>query len=229
MDVFNNNKIIYSLFYFVFINVVFQELFVWVAHQYWKGKSWNFLLSSGVDAGSFESWYSWFLSFLPQWFMIPTRISSRFIIQEDFWSPIDLMIFLSGNLVSFCISSSAFNFYFIRTRYHHLFGLGIQFFFCNWTLSTRLLKKQADYQPRLHESYRGSGGMLPGKNFGKLDSLKRHFLDRTQLIYTCILLSFSQSLVIHDSRAEVQRFMIFTCFVSMIHDSASAPNLSHKR
>ena len=53
-----------------------------------------------------------------------------------------------------------------------------------------------------------------------------HSLDRTQLIYTCILLSFSQSLVIHDSRAEVQRFMIpkflkqrfmiLTCFVSMI-------------
>ena len=50
-----------------------------------------------------------------------------------------------------------------------------------------------------------------------------------QLIYKCILLSFSQSLVIHDSRAEVQRFMIpkflkqrfviLTCFVSMIHDS----------
>ena len=53
--------------------------------------------------------------------------------------------------------------------------------------------------------------MLPGKNFGKLDSLKRHILhslDRTQLIYTCILLSFSQSLVIHDARVEVQRFMI---------------------
>ena len=45
----------------------------------------------------------------------------------------------------------------------------------------------------------------------KLDSRNRHILhslDRTQLIHTCILLSFSQSLVIHDSRAEVQRFMI---------------------
>ena len=79
----------------------------------------------------------------------------------------------------------------------------------------------------------GSWGMLPGKNFGELDSLKRHILhslDRTQLIYKGILLSFSQSLVIHESRAEVperimipeflkQRFMILTCFVSMIHDS----------
>ena len=74
--------------------------------------------------------------------------------------------------------------------------------------------------------------MLPGKNLGKLNSLKRHILhspDRTQIIYTCTLLSFSQSLVIHDSRAEVQRFMIpkflkqrfmiLTCFVSMIHDA----------
>ena len=74
--------------------------------------------------------------------------------------------------------------------------------------------------------------MLSRKNFWKLDSRKRHILhslDRTQLIHTCILLSFSQSLVIHDSRAEVQRFMtpkflkqrfmILTCFVTMIHDS----------
>ena len=77
-------------------------------------------------------------------------------------------------------------------------------------LSTRLLEKQTDYQLRFREVYRGSGGMLPRENFGKLDSRKRHTLhslDRTQLIYTCILLSFSPSLLIHDSRAEVQRFM----------------------
>ena len=73
--------------------------------------------------------------------------------------------------------------------------------------------------------------MFPLKVFGKLDSQKRHILhslDRTQLIYTCILLSFSLSLVIHDSGARVQRFMIpkflkqrfkiLTWFVSMIHD-----------
>ena len=66
----------------------------------------------------------------------------------------------------------------------------------------------------------------------KLDPRKRHILhslDRTQLIHTCILLSFSQSLVTHDSRAEEQRFMIpkflkqkfmiLACFVTMIHDS----------
>ena len=74
--------------------------------------------------------------------------------------------------------------------------------------------------------------MLPLKMFGKLDSQKRHiphYLDRTQLIYTCILFSFSLSLVIHVYRAEVQRFMIprflkqifkiLTWFVNMIHDS----------
>ena len=52
--------------------------------------------------------------------------------------------------------------------------------------------------------------MLPGKKL-KLDSRKRHILhslDRTRLIDTSILLHFSQSHVIHDSRAEVQRFMI---------------------
>ena len=53
--------------------------------------------------------------------------------------------------------------------------------------------------------------MLPREKFGKLNSRKRHILhslDRRQLIYTCILLGFSLSLVIHDFRAEVQRFMI---------------------
>ena len=34
----------------------------------------------------------------------------------------------------------------------------------------------------------------------------------------------SESLVIHDSRAEGQRLMILTCFVTMIHDSASTPD-----
>ena len=81
--------------------------------------------------------------------------------------------------------------------------------------------------------------MLLEQNFGKLDSLKCHILhplDRTLLIYACILLSFSQSLVIHDSRAEVQRFMIpkflkqrfmiLTCLEVrlMIHDFTSTPD-----
>ena len=147
------------------------------------------------------------------------------MIHEDFLITYWFNDFLRDNLVSFCILWCS-NFCFIQTWYHHSFCLRMEFF-CNWTLSTRLLEKQADCQPRMHELYRGGW---------KLDSRKRHILHslhRTQLIHTCILLSFSQSLVIHDSRAEVQRFMIpkflkqrfmiLTCFVTMIHDSASIP------
>ena len=64
--------------------------------------------------------------------------------------------------------------------------------------------------------------MLPGKKFGEFDSLKRHILhslDRRQLIYPCILWSFSQSLVIHDSRTEVQKIHDSLVFERKIHDS----------
>ena len=79
----------------------------------------------------------------------------------------------------------------------------------------------------MHELYSGGRGVRghapPEKGNWKLDSQKRHklhSLGRTQLIHTCILKRFSQSLVIHDSRAEVcmipmflkQRFMIVICF-----------------
>ena len=63
----------------------------------------------------------------------------------------------------------------------------------------------------------GSGGMLPREKNWKLDSQKRHvlqFLDRKQLIHKSILLSFSQSIVIHDSRAEVQTPKVQTWFPS---------------
>ena len=91
---------------------------------------------SGVKAESFESWYSWFLPFLPRWFTIPTRIffqihySRRLLI--TYW----LNDFLSGNLVSFRIVSSAF-----KLLLH--------------PDSVSDSEKQADYQPRLHELYRG--------------------------------------------------------------------------
>ena len=154
--------------------------------------------------------------------MIPTRIqihdSGRLLI--TYW----LNDFLRCNLVSFCIFWCS-NFCFIQTWY------GMECC-CNWTLSTRLLEKQADCQPQLHELYRGVQGHVPRENDWKLNTRKSHilhFLDRTQLIHTCILLSFSQSFFIHDSRAEVQRFMIpkflkqrfmiLTCFVTMIHAS----------
>ena len=65
--------------------------------------------------------------------------------------------------------------------------------------------------------------MLPGEHFGELDSLKRHILhslDRTQLIYKGTLLSFSQSLVIHESRAEsAWKNHDSRVFKTKIHDS----------
>ena len=42
---------------------------------------------SGVEAESFESWYSWFVSFLPQDSRFLQDFSSRFMIHEDYWSP----------------------------------------------------------------------------------------------------------------------------------------------
>ena len=119
------------------------------------------------------------------WFMIPTRIffqihySRRLLI--TYW----LNDFLSGNLVSFCIVSSAFKLLlhpdsvssFVCRRYGGCF--------CNWKLNTRLLEKQTDYQPRFHELHRGVRGHAPPEHFGILDSRKRHILhslDRTELI-----------------------------------------------
>ena len=103
------------------------------------------------------------------------------------------------------------------------------FYFYNWTLSTGLLEKQVDHQPRLHELYRGFRGHAPREKFWKIGLSETPYpaypgSNATNLyVY---LLNFSQSFVINDSRAEVQRFMIpkflkqrfmiLTCFVSMI-------------
>ena len=115
----------------------------------------KYLRLSGVEAESFESWYSWFPSFLPQWFMIPTRIqihdSRRLLI--TYW----LNDFLRGNLVSFCVFWSL-NFCFIQTWY------GMECC-CNWTLSTRLLEKQRTVSPECTNYIGGAGGMFPRKNF----------------------------------------------------------------
>ena len=121
------------------------------------------------------------------------------MIHEDFLITYWFNDFLRDNLVSFCILWCS-NFCFIQTWYHHSFCFRMAFF-CNWTLSTRLLEKQAGCQPRMHELYRRGW---------KLDSRKRHILhSRTQLIHTCILLSFSQSLVIPN----------YQVFKTKIHDS----------
>ena len=101
--------------------------------------------------------------------MIPTRIFFQIhysrILLITYW----LNDFLSGNLVSFRIVSSAFKLLihpdsvssFVWSRY------GV-FFPRHWTLSTRLLEKQADYQPRLHELYRGVRGHAPWEKFWKI-------------------------------------------------------------
>ena len=41
-------------------------------------------------------------------------------------------------------------------------------FFCNWTLSTRLLEKQADCQSRMHELYWGVREHVPPENVLKI-------------------------------------------------------------
>ena len=97
--------------------------------------------------------------------MILTRIQirdSRRLLIITFW----LNDVLRGNLVSFFILWCS-NFCFIQTWYHHSFCLGMDFF-CNWTLSTRLLEKQADCQSRMHELYRGVWEHVPPEIFLKI-------------------------------------------------------------
>ena len=48
---------------------IFMSLFWWV-----KLPINSALKESGIEAESFESWYSWFLSFSPPWFITPARI-----------------------------------------------------------------------------------------------------------------------------------------------------------
>ena len=97
--------------------------------------------------------------------MIPTWIQirdSRRLLIITYW----LTDFLRGNLVSFCILWCS-NFCFFQTWYHHSFCLGMELF-SNWTLSTRLLEKQAYCKPRMHELYRGVRKNVPPGNFFKI-------------------------------------------------------------
>ena len=102
---------------------------------------------------------------------------------------------------------------FIHTRYDHSFCPGVEFFFLELNIKHQSYwRNKRTVSPECSNYIRGYGvACSPGKIFQNLDPRKRHIphsLDRTQLIHTCILLSFSQSLVIHDSRTEVRRFMI---------------------
>ena len=163
---------------------------------------------SGVKEESSESWYLWFLSFLPQWFMIPTKIffqihdSRRLLI--TYW----LNNFLSGNVVSFYSFFGFQTSVFIQTRYNQSLCPGMEFFL-EPKLSNRVTGETSGPNARI--IWGGPGACSPGKIFENWtlgNATVLHSLDRTQLTHTYILLSFSNSLVIHDFRAEVQRFMI---------------------
>ena len=94
------------------------------------------------------------------------------------------------------------NFCFVQTRYHHSFCPGIEFF-CNCIKHQITVETSRLSAPNalVIQGVRGHTPPPPPKNVWKLDPRKRriqHLLDRTQLIHTCILLSFYQSLVTHD-------------------------------
>ena len=78
--------------------------------------------------------------------------------------------FLRGNLVSFCILWCS-NFYFTQTWYHHSFCLGMEFF-CNWTLSTSLLKNKQTVSPKCTNYMAGLGACSPRKHFLKTGPLE---------------------------------------------------------
>ena len=80
--------------------------------------------------------------------------------------------------------------------------------------------------------YRGVRGHVPPGKFweiGLSETLYLAFPGSNTTNFCVYFVELSLSLVIHDSRAEVERFMIpkflkqrfkiLTCFVSMIHDS----------
>ena len=90
-------------------------------------------------------------------FMIPVVFAS--MIHDSYKNSDSRRHLTPIDLVSFCILWCS-NFFFIQTWYHHSFCLGMEIF-CNWTLSTRLLEKQADCQLRMHELYTGVWGHVP--------------------------------------------------------------------
>ena len=103
------------------------------------------------------------------------------VLHSFFWS-VQASIFIQ-NYIDFSTTVSLYH--------HHSF--------CYWTLSTSVTGETSGLSA---PNARKTGGMLPRKN------KNCNSLDRAQLIHMSILLGFSQRLVIHDSPAEVQRFMI---------------------
>ena len=126
--------------------------------------------------------------------MIPTRLFFQIHDLRRLLMIYSLNEFLRGHFVSFCIVFlECSSFYFHPELYRfldHCFSVSSSFFVllnikhqCHW-------RNKRTISPECTKN----------KNCNSLD--------RAQLIHTSILLGFSQRLVIHDSSAEVQRFMI---------------------
>ena len=132
--------------------------------------------------------------------MIPTRIFFQIHDLRRLLMIYSLNEFLRGHFVSFCIfflSVQASIFIQNYIDFSTTVSLSHHHSFCYWTLSTSFTVETSGLSAL---NARKTGGMLPRKKENC------NSLDRTQLIHTSILLHFSQRLVIHDSRAEVQRF-----------------------
>ena len=134
--------------------------------------------------------------------MIPTRLFFQIHDLRRLLMIYSLNKFLRGHFVSFCIVFlECSSFYFHPELYRfldHCFSVSSSFFVllnikhqCHW-------RNKQTISP---ECTKNGGSAPPEKK-------NCNSLDRAQLIHTSILLGFSQRLVIHDSPAEVQRFMI---------------------
>ena len=135
--------------------------------------------------------------------MIPTRLFFQIHDLRRLLMMYSLNEFLRGHFVSFCIVFlECSSFYFHPELYRfldHCFSVSSSFILllnikhqCHW-------RNKRTISP---ECTKNGGSAPPEKK-------NCNSLDRTQFrIDTSILLRFPQRLVIHDSRAEVQRFMI---------------------
>ena len=180
-------------------------------------------LELGVEAESFESWYSWFLSILPQWFITPTRIFLEIHDSRRLLMTYSINEFPRGYFLSFCVVffwCSNFCFHPELHRFlDHCFSvssfvLARYRVFCYWTLSTSVTGETSRISASNARIIWGGGGVqghaTPEKNWN-LDLRKRHILqslDRTQLIHTYFVALFSET-----------RYSWFPSRSTKIHDS----------
>ena len=107
-------------------------------------------------------WYSWFLSFLPQWFMIPTRLFFQIHDLRRLLMIYSVNEFLRGHFVSFCIVFlECSSFYFHPELYRfldHCFSVSSSFILllntkhqCHWrnkrTISPECTKNRGHAPP----------------------------------------------------------------------------------